>query len=86
MLIEDPRSGIARMNRWKLEEKGLTFIDVSPDPNHPGVQFARVQITESVCDLIKKQRGLVWINGGQATVQYNKKDLVPELPVNFVLQ
>ena len=58
MLIEDPRSGVARMNRWKLEEKGLTFVDVSPDPNHRWVQFARVAVTDVVCDLIKKQRGV----------------------------
>ena len=67
MLIEDPRKGIARLNRWQLEGKEITFSSSNADPNHAGVIFARVIVSRKVVELIQKQKGHLLISGGNAT-------------------
>ena len=69
-LIEDPRNGIARMNRWKIEGKELAYFNHSPDPKNTEATFVRVLISRNVCQLIQNQRGSILISGGTATVQW----------------
>ena len=69
-LVEDPRNGIARMNRWTLEGKEVAYYNHSPDPKNHEATFVRALISRNVCQLIQKQRGSILISGGIATVQW----------------
>ena len=70
MLIEDPKKGIARLNRWKLEGKEISFSSANQDPNHPTVTFSRVLVSKKVCGLIQSQGGSLLISGGSATAHW----------------
>ena len=70
MLIEDPKKGIARLNRWKLEGKEISFFSSNVDPANAGVTFARVIVSKRVCQLIQKQGGALLISGGSATAYW----------------
>ena len=86
MVIEDPKKGIARLNKWKLSGREIAFQGVTSDPANPDIVFAQVSMSKRICELIQQQRGLVWIHGGQATVQWKGKDLVEGLTVHYHLQ
>ena len=89
ILIEDPKKGIARMNRWKLEGKEISFLNWSPDPKNDKVVFARVLVSKNVCNLIQQQRGQLLMSGGNATAQWpanNGKLLDTDNHVTFDFQ
>ena len=86
VVIEDPKKGIARLNKWKLEGREIQFQSVSVDPAHPHVSYAVVNVSKRVCGLIQGQGGRLWIHGGQATAQWKGKDLVEGLEVDFYYQ
>ena len=86
VIIEDPKKGLARLNKWKLEGREIAYRSVSPDPKNPHVFFASVRISKWICGLIQGQRGKVWIHGGQASVQWRNKDLTEDLEVQFSYQ
>ena len=67
VMIEDPKKGLARLNKWKLEGREIAYRRVSPDPKNPHVFFASVRISKWICSLIQGQQGKVWIHGGQAS-------------------
>ena len=83
MLIEDPKKGLARLNRWKLEGREIAFRSVTQDPKNPHISFAMVMVSKRICGLIQQQGGRLWIQGGQATAQWKDKDLVEGLDVQF---
>ena len=86
MLIEDPKKGLARLNRWKLEGREIAFRSVTQDPKNPHIAFAQVVVSKRICGLIQQQGGRLWIQGGQATAQWKDKDLVEGLDVQFHYQ
>ena len=85
-MIEDPKKGLARLNKWKLEGREIAYRSVSPDPKNPHVFFASVRISKRICGLMQGQRGKVWIHGGQASVQWRNKALTEDLEVQFSYQ
>ena len=86
-LIEDAKKGIAKLNRWtKLTEREIMFQSASSDPQKQHVKFATVIVSKRICGLIQKQRGRLWISGGQATAQWRGKDLTEDLDVQFTYQ
>ena len=85
-VIEDPKKGLARLNKWKLEGREISFRSASGDPRNPHVFFASVTVSKRICELIQGQRGKVWIHGGQASVQWRNKDLTEELDVQYSYQ
>ena len=86
VVIEDPKKGIARLNRWKLEGREIQYQSSSPDPKNPHIVFANVIVSKRICGLIQGQAGRLWIHGGQATAQWKGKDLVEGLEVDFHYQ
>ena len=69
-IIEDPKKGIARMNRWRLTGKEISFLNASQDPQNAKATFARVLVSKHVCGLIQQQQGHLLICGGSATAQW----------------
>ena len=83
VLIEDPKKGIALLNNWELKGREIIFVNFDQDPKTKGIVFVRVLVSKRIAELIKAQRGQVWISGGIATAQWNRQDLVPGLEVIF---
>ena len=46
VIIEDPKKGLARLNKWKLEGREIAYRSVSPDPKNPQVFFTSVTISK----------------------------------------
>ena len=85
-LMEDPKKGLARLNRWKLEGREIAFRSATQDPKNPHISFAQVVVSKRICQLIQQQQGRLWIHGGQATAEWRDKPLVEGLEVQFHYQ
>ena len=85
-IFEGERNGIARQNRWKVGKNEISLLNTNPDPSNKKVTFARVIVSQKVCDLIKNTRGQIWICGGTATVFWNDKLLDKDNEVHYNYQ
>ena len=55
VMIKDPKKGLARLNKWKLEGREIAYRSVSLDPKNPQVFFASVAIFKRICGLMQGQ-------------------------------
>ena len=86
-LVEDSHNGIVRLNGWKgVEKHEVSFLNSNPCKKYKNVTFARAVVSRRVCELIRGQKGEIWISGGTATVQWNGKDLDESLEVQYNFQ
>ena len=82
-LCVDPKKGLARKNGWPVETSEIHYLHHNDDGNNPRTKFAKLAVSEKVVHLIQRQGGLVFIGGGQGTVQWRNKELVVGLEVEY---
>ena len=85
-IIEDEWNGIARMNGWDVERHEISLFNHNPHNKKKKATFCRVIVSRRVVDLIKGQKGQIWISGGTATVEWNGKPLDGTNEVHFNYQ
>ena len=85
-LIEDPRNGIAFQNGWWIEPHEISYLNHNPCKKYKNSTIVRVIVSRRVCNLIKEQRGLIWVSGGTATVYWNGKPVDSTNNVKFNYQ
>ena len=85
-IIEDERTGIARQNGWDVSPTEISLFNTNPHKSKKHGTYARVVVSKKVVDLIKGQKGQVWISGGTATVYWNGKLLDSTNEVHFNYQ
>ena len=85
-VIEDEHNGVIRLNRWAVEQHEVKFLNANTHKKNKKTIFARAIVSRKVVDLIKAQFGRIWISGGTASVQWNDRDLVEGLEVQFNYQ
>ena len=87
VLIEDERNGIARQNGWsQVEKHEITYFHSNPHHTNKAGVFIRAVVSKRVVELIKAQKGQIWIAGGTATVQWNGKSLDQNNEVHYNYQ
>ena len=65
----------------------IIFVEAHSDPNNAHVKFATLNVSMKVCELIKHQKGAVWVPPmGQGTVKYRGLDLNEEVDVEVDFQ
>ena len=86
-IVEDEFNGIIRQNCWSdVEAHEVSYLNANPHKTKAKVKFVRAIVSRKVVQHIKAQMGRIWICGGTATVQWNDKDLVDGLDVQFNYQ
>ena len=85
-IIEDEWNGIARMNGWEVDKHEISLFNSNPHKKKKKATFCRVIVSRRVVDLIKGQKGQIWISGGTATVEWNGKPLDANNEVHFNYQ
>ena len=85
-IIEDEWNGIARMNGWDVDKHEISLLNSNPHKKNKKATFCRVVVSRKVVDLIKGQKGKIWISGGTATVEWNGKPLDASNEVHFNYQ
>ena len=90
-LLNHPRSGVVRLNKWQVEGAARKIIILKIDGKDGGIRHVRAACSKAIVEAIQTGEngldpGQVFCGRGIATVQYKRKDLTPDTEVTFTRQ